>query len=86
MSSALWCVMNGRAAAPPAMACSVGVSTSQIAAVVEIAADRADDLDALAGAVERAPGCRSGRGSDAAADTPCPACRPTCRGAAPATW
>ena len=28
MSRALWCVMNGRAAAPPAMACSVGPSTS----------------------------------------------------------
>ena len=28
MSRALWCVTNGRAAAPPAMACSVGVSTS----------------------------------------------------------
>ena len=28
MSSALWCVMNGRAAAPPAAASSTGVSTS----------------------------------------------------------
>ena len=28
MSSALWCVMNGRAAAPPATACIIGVSTS----------------------------------------------------------
>ena len=28
MSRALWCVVNGRAAAPPAMACSVGPSTS----------------------------------------------------------
>ena len=28
MSSVLWCVMNGRAAAPPAMVLSTGVSTS----------------------------------------------------------
>ena len=28
MSSALWCVLNGRAAAPPAIECSVGPSTS----------------------------------------------------------
>ena len=28
MSSALWWVMNGRAAAPPAMDCRIGVSTS----------------------------------------------------------
>ncbi|MNN90015.1 hypothetical protein D3C81_2079060 [compost metagenome] len=28
MSSALWCVMNGLAAAPPGIGCSIGVSTS----------------------------------------------------------
>ena len=28
MSSALWCVMNGFAAAPPGIGCSIGVSTS----------------------------------------------------------
>ena len=28
MSSALWCVTNGRAAAPPAIGCIIGVSTS----------------------------------------------------------
>ena len=28
MSSALWCVTNGRATAPPGMGCSMGVSTS----------------------------------------------------------
>jgi hypothetical protein len=28
MSNVLWCVMNGRAVAPPAMGCSIGVSTS----------------------------------------------------------
>jgi hypothetical protein len=27
-SSALWCVTNGRAAAPPGIACIIGVSTS----------------------------------------------------------
>jgi hypothetical protein len=29
MSSALWCVVNGRAAAPPYSGCSTGVSTSR---------------------------------------------------------
>jgi hypothetical protein len=29
MSSVLWCVMKGRAVAPPAMAWSMGVSTSR---------------------------------------------------------
>ena len=29
MSSALWWVVNGRAAAPPAIGCSTGVSTSR---------------------------------------------------------
>jgi len=29
MSSALWWVMNGRAAAPPGIACIMGVSTSR---------------------------------------------------------
>ena len=29
MSSALWCVMNGLAAAPPGIVCSIGVSTSR---------------------------------------------------------
>ena len=28
MSSALWCVTNGFAAAPPGIGCSIGVSTS----------------------------------------------------------
>jgi len=28
MSSALWCVTKGLAAAPPGMGCSIGVSTS----------------------------------------------------------
>ena len=28
MSSALWCVTKGRAAAPPATGCIIGVSTS----------------------------------------------------------
>ena len=28
MSSALWCVVNGLAEAPPGMGCSIGVSTS----------------------------------------------------------
>ena len=28
MSSALWCVTNGRATAPPAIGCIIGVSTS----------------------------------------------------------
>ncbi|CRZ48322.1 Uncharacterised protein [Vibrio cholerae] len=28
MSSALWCVMNGRALAPPGITCIIGVSTS----------------------------------------------------------
>ena len=28
MSSALWCVMKGLAAAPPGIVCSIGVSTS----------------------------------------------------------
>jgi hypothetical protein len=35
MSSALWCVTNGRASAPPAIGCIIGVSTSRIAARVE---------------------------------------------------
>ena len=42
-------------------------------------------LTRLQGPVERLRACRSGRGSGAAAETPCPACRPTCPGAAPAT-
>ena len=29
MSSALWCVENGRARAPPAIGCIIGVSTSR---------------------------------------------------------
>ena len=29
MSSALWCVTNGRAAAPPGIGCIIGVSTSR---------------------------------------------------------
>ena len=29
MSSALWCVTNGRASAPPAIGCIIGVSTSR---------------------------------------------------------
>ena len=56
------------------------------APVVEVAADGADDQDALAGRGRASPGCRSDRDSGAAADTPSPACRPTCRGAAAATW
>ena len=76
MSSALWCVTNGRAAAPPAMACSVGVSTSTIALAVEVACGCVRMIfDALARHGRASPGCRSGRGSGAAAGTPCPACR-----------
>ena len=29
MSSALWCVMKGLAAAPPGIGCIIGVSTSR---------------------------------------------------------
>ena len=29
MSKLLWCVMNGRAAAPPGIGCNTGVSTSK---------------------------------------------------------
>ena len=29
MSSALWCVLNGRATAPPGIGCIIGVSTSR---------------------------------------------------------
>ena len=29
MSSALWCVLKGRAAAPPGIECIIGVSTSR---------------------------------------------------------
>ena len=29
MSSAKWCVTNGRASAPPAITCIIGVSTSR---------------------------------------------------------
>ena len=44
MSRALWCVVNGRAAAPPAMACSVGPSTSTKAFARQRVADRLHDL------------------------------------------
>ena len=33
MSSVLWCVVKGAAAAPPAMGCSMGVSTSRYSCV-----------------------------------------------------
>ncbi len=42
MSSALWWVANGRAAAPPGIGCMTGVSTSRIAAGVQ---ERPDGLD-----------------------------------------
>jgi hypothetical protein len=47
MSSVLWCVMNGRAAAPPAIACSVGPSTSQKPCLIERSADGANDFGAV---------------------------------------
>ena len=54
-SSALWCVTNGRAAAPPAIVCSTGVSTSTKPRAVEERADRGDrgeaDLEDPAGVV-----------------------------------
>jgi len=43
MSKALICVWNGRAAAPPWIVWSVGVSTLEEAFVVEGVADRAHD-------------------------------------------
>ncbi len=39
MSSVLWCVTNGRAAAPPAMGCITGVSTSTKPRAIEERAD-----------------------------------------------
>ena len=47
MSSALWCVVKGRAMAPPAIGCIIGVSTSMIAALIEEAADGTQNLRAL---------------------------------------
>ena len=47
MSSALWCVLNGRAAAPPAMACSVGPFDLDEALAGQRVADRLHDLRAL---------------------------------------
>jgi thiamine monophosphate synthase len=46
MPSALCLVTNGRAAAPPAMVCIIGVSTSMKRARLEEAADFADDFAA----------------------------------------
>ena len=43
MSSALWCVMNGRAAAPPAIGCIIGVSTSRKPRSSRKRADGRDD-------------------------------------------
>ena len=43
----MWCVTNGRASAPPAIGCIIGVSTSRNAALVEEPADRAHDRRAL---------------------------------------
>ena len=48
MSSVLWCVMKGRALAPPAMVESIGVSTSSVPVAVEDAAEGLDYLRALA--------------------------------------
>ena len=46
MSSVLWCVTNGRAAAPPAIGCITGVSTSMKFLRVEVPPDRRHDLRA----------------------------------------
>ena len=56
MSSALWWVMNGRAAAPPAIACSVGPSTSTEPVAGQRAADRLHDLRALQEPLQHAVG------------------------------
>ena len=48
MSSALWCVLNGFAAAPPMSVCIVGVSTSRKPTLVEDLAGRAHDVAARA--------------------------------------
>ena len=44
MSSALWWVTNGRAAAPPAIGCIIGVSTSMKSRAVKNVAQVLDDL------------------------------------------
>ena len=41
MSSALWCVVNGFASAPPATDCRIGGFDLDVSAAVELAADRA---------------------------------------------
>ena len=48
MSSALWCVTNGRAAAPPAIGCIIGVSTSRNPRSSRKRADAASDPAARA--------------------------------------
>jgi hypothetical protein len=45
-SSALWCVTNGRAAAPPGIGCIIGVSTSMKIQRVEEIAQVAQDARA----------------------------------------
>ena len=35
MSKLLWCVINGRAAAPPGIGCKIGVSTSKYPALLK---------------------------------------------------
>ena len=49
MSRALECVTNGRAAAPPANVCNIGVSTSRNPRRSSAVAYRADNRDSLAG-------------------------------------
>ena len=46
MSSVLWCVTNGRASAPPAIGCIIGVSTSRYPRAFRNVANRGQDLAA----------------------------------------
>ena len=63
MSSALWCVSNGRATAPPTSVCIVGVSTSRKPCVVEHLARGARRCGCARGRRRRPAGWRRDRRS-----------------------